>query len=194
VHHLLPEKTQAVIFEHKADLLAHTVNGSVHASLMSGLPEDETGLVRFSSTLVSPRTMFTKAPWQEAAASLVLEIQSVSEKLPEETAKNSWDPHDTLRLAIDAAIVRALHEGKDAEAARLNQPFEFVAVHTCRTSDEKYDEYFPFPDPVPGDRLDTAIKRGWLNVASLGPYDWGGNDGNYKVAACGLLAGSLHCD
>lgn len=146
VHHLLPDKTEAVIFAHTDDLVAHTRNGSVDASLISGLPEDEKGLVTFSSTLVSPRAMF------------------------------SAEPADTLRLAIDAAIVRALNNNADRVAAANNQPFEFVAVHTCKTDEV---DRFPFPDPVPGDRLQQALDRGFLRIASLGPYDWGGNDGNY---------------
>ena len=55
MHHLVPDKTTAVIFAHVDDLVAHTRNSSVDASLISGLPEDETGLVTFSSTLVSVR-------------------------------------------------------------------------------------------------------------------------------------------
>ena len=63
---------------------------------------------------------------------------------------------------------------------RNNQPFEFVAVHTCRTSDEDFDTLFPFPDPVPGDRLDKAImllrrslsiarkSEGWLRAVREG--------------------------
>ena len=62
VHHLLPDKTEAVIFAHTDDLVEHTRNGSVDASLISGLPEDEKGLVTFSSTLVSPRAMFSAEP------------------------------------------------------------------------------------------------------------------------------------
>merc|ERR1719163_937588 len=106
-----------------------------------------TGLVAFSSTLVSVRAMFTA------------------------------EPADTLRLALDAAIVRALHDNADRTAAVNNPPFEYVAVHTCRTDEA---ERFPFPAPVAGDRLQQAIDRGHLRIAALGPYDWG-QDGNYKA-------------
>jgi hypothetical protein len=147
VHHLLPDKAQARIFSDKDDLIAHTRNSSVDASLISGLPADDTGLVTFSSTLVSVRAMF------------------------------SAEPADTLRLALDAAIVRALHANADRNAAAKNPPFQFVAVHTCRTDEV---ERFPFPAPVDGDRLQQAIDRGYLRIAALGPYDWA-HDGNYKT-------------
>jgi hypothetical protein len=147
VHHLVPDKTKPVIFSHVDDLVAHTRNGSVDASLISGLPENEKGLVLFSSTLVSVRAMFTA------------------------------EPADTLRRAIDAAIVRALHDNADRQAAANNPPFDFVAVHTCRTDEV---DRFPFPTPVAGDRLQKAVARGKLRIAALGPYDWG-QDGNYKA-------------
>jgi hypothetical protein len=136
VHHLLPSTVEPMIFSHKDDLLQHTRNGSVHASVMSSLPADSSGLVMFSSTLVSPRGMFTA------------------------------EPADTLRFAIDAAIVRALHDNVDSKAAAKNQPFEYVAVHTCKTNQVNL---FPFPDPAQGDRLQKAIERGYLRVAALGP-------------------------
>ena len=146
VQHLLPDTAQPVIFNHVDDLLEDTRKSPVHASLVSGfLGYDMTGLVAFSSTLVSARAMFTA------------------------------EPADTLRLALDAAIVRALHENADRTAAANNAPFDFVAVHTCRTDEV---DRFPFPAPVAGDRLQQAIDRGYLRVASLGPYDWG-QDGDY---------------
>jgi hypothetical protein len=77
VHHLLPEKTKPVIFASKADLLAHTRNSSVDASLMSGLAEDETGLVRFGAGLVSPKTMFTKRVWAEKVQVLEEQLESL---------------------------------------------------------------------------------------------------------------------
>jgi hypothetical protein len=149
VHHLLPKKCEPVIFAHKEDLLKHTLNGSVHASVMSSMPADSTGLVLFSSTLVSPRGIFTA------------------------------EPADTLRLAIDAAIVRALHANVDVTAAANNQPCcsNHVAVHTCKTNQV---ELFPFPDPVPNDRLSKAIARGHVRVASYDQPNWG-TAGDYSV-------------
>jgi hypothetical protein len=148
VHTLLPEKTTPVKYEDMAHLIAATRNQEVDASVISGLPEDQSGLVMFSSTIVSVDTMFSALP------------------------------ADTLRLAIDAAIVRTLHNKGDRTAAEKNPPMEFVAVHTCRTDQV---EKFPFPEPVAGDRLSQAIDRGSLRIASYGPFDWGGNTGNYKV-------------
>jgi hypothetical protein len=145
VHHLFPDKAVPRIFDHVDELVACTRNGSVDASLISGLPEDATGLVTFSSALVSVRAMF------------------------------SAEPADTLRLALDAAIVRALHGNADTTAAARNQPFRFVAVHTCRTDQV---ERFPFPTPVAGDRLAEAVARGHLRIAALGPYNWK-QDGDY---------------
>ena len=83
---------------------------------------------------------------------------------------------DTLLEAMDAAIVRALHDGADVDSARNNPPFEFVAVHTCRTN---LIERFPFPVAQPQDRLWNAIQTGSLRIAALGPYNWT-NQGDYQ--------------
>jgi hypothetical protein len=149
VHHLLPSKVEPVIFAHKEDLLKHTLNGSVHASVMSSMPADISDFVTFSSTIISTRGMFTA------------------------------EPADTLRLAIDAAIVRALNEAVDVTAAANNQPCcsNHVAVHTCKSNDVSL---FPFPDPVAGDRLEAAIARGHLRVASYNQPNWG-TSGDYSV-------------
>lgn len=147
VHHLVPDKTTPVFFESTSEIEEHTRTGEVDASLLSSLPENDEGLITFSSTIVSPRAMF------------------------------SAEPADTLRLAIDAAIVRALHDNADRTAAINNPPTNYVAVHTCRTDEV---DRFPFPAPVAGDRLQQAIDRGHLRVAALGPSDWG-KAGNYEA-------------
>jgi len=46
---------------------------------------------------------------------------------------------DALRRAIDAALVAALHDGADVEAARANQPFDYVTLSTCRPSAPRSD-------------------------------------------------------
>jgi hypothetical protein len=146
VHHLVPDKTTPVVFSDVDVLLECTRNGTLDASIISGFPEDETGLVTFSSTMVSVHSMFTA------------------------------EPADTLRLAIDAAIVRALHAQADRIAAANWPPFQYLAVHTCRTDEV---DRFPFPDPVDGDRLAEAKSRGALRIASIGGAKWG-IDGDYS--------------
>jgi len=147
VHHLVPSQTSPVVFEDLHDLLDAVKNSSVHAGLINGLPPHDAAISTFTSTIVSPRAMFT---------------------CPESAC-------DTLLEAIDASIVRALHDAADVDAARNNPPFEYVAVHTCRTN---MVERFPFPTAQPNDRLWNATQRGSLRIASLGPYNWT-NQGDY---------------
>lgn len=150
VHNLLPTKTRPVVYKSAAELSAAVVSGAVHVGLVSGVPQADAPILSFSSTLVSPRAMFACA-----------------------------EPGcETMREALDASIVRAQHAGADAAAARANPPFEFLAVHTCRTNDPHAT--FPYPAAVVGDRLWNATRRGAVRIASLGPYDWA-NDGNYTA-------------
>ena len=107
VHHLVPNTTTPVVFAHVDDLVDAVRNGSVDVGLLSGLPQDPTGLTTFSSTLVSPRAMFTASAASSAS----------------------------LRDALDRAVVAALRDGAVAAAARAHPPFEYVAVHTCRAAD-----------------------------------------------------------
>lgn len=141
VHQLLPAKTTAVVFSGVADIIAAVLNGSIDAGLISGIPSPSTGLATFSSTLISPRGMLT--------------------------CKGA--ECDTVVEALNAAIVRTLNDGGAVTAARANEPFEFLAVHTCKTNQV---DRFPFPTPQPGDRLANASARGALRIAALGPYDW----------------------
>jgi len=76
---------------------------------------EENLLHTFSSTLISSRTSF----------------------FPPGRPERSRDMLD----AIDAAIVRVQLNGLDYEHARNNEPFEFVSIHTCKTSEAE----FPFP-------------------------------------------------
>eukprot|EP00038_Savillea_parva_P007831 m.172824 g.172824 ORF g.172824 m.172824 type:complete len:368 (-) comp13588_c0_seq1:222-1325(-) len=150
VHQLLPNGTTPVVYAHDSDLIQAVLNRSVDAGLVSGIPNPSTNLVTFSSTLVSPRGMFS---CRDAEC-------------------------DTTIEALNAAMVRALNDGAAAAAARNNAPFEFVAVHTCRTN---MVDRFPFPTPVAGDRLANASARGSLRIAALGPYNWS-NDGDYLAS------------
>jgi hypothetical protein len=154
VHHLVPDKTIPVIIDNTDHVVEFTLNGSVDAALLSSAPAPVKKIIQFTSTLVSPRGMFTA------------------------------DPADTLRLAIDAAIVRALHDNVDRKAAANWPPNNFVSVHTCRTDEV---DRFPFPDAVPGDRLQEALDRGHVLIAALGSSsnigegsNWG-KDGDYTA-------------
>ena len=137
VNYMLPLTVTAVVFTTSAELEEAVINGSVTAGLMSGLPSVSDDLAAFSSTAISPRAMFTQRGGNQA-----------------------------IRDAFDAAIVRALRNGAAEDAARANPPFEFVAVHTCLTSNVSR---VPWPDL--GGRTEP------FKIASLGPYDWG-NGGN----------------
>lgn len=73
--------------------------------------------------------------------------------------------------ALDAAIVRVIESGGIEQSARDNEPYDALVVHSCQSDPAKYD--WPNRSALPpGDTL---------RIASLGPYDWGGSDGNYLV-------------
>merc|ERR1719311_1566971 len=58
-------------------------------------------------------------------------------------------------------------------------PFEFIAAHTCRIDDPSL---YTVPNFAAAQGLlRTTLDNRILKVGALGPYDWGGNDGNYKV-------------
>ena len=137
VNHMLPSTVTAVVFTTSGELEQAVTNGSVSAGLVSGQPSATVDLAAFSSTSISPRAMFTQRGGDQ-----------------------------TIRDAFDAAIARALHNGAAEDAARANPPFEFVAVHTCLTSNVSR---FPWPD--------LGGRTAPFKIASLGPYDWN-NDGN----------------
>jgi hypothetical protein len=148
IHHLVPAHTEAVIFEDTQDVVNAVVNGDIDAGLVSGIPPLHSEIYTFSSTIVSLRAMFVH------------------------------DDAGSLRYAIDAAIVRALHTGADVRAASNNYPFEYVSAHTCRTNDV---DRFPF-QKVPDDtQWNVIASRGHVRVAALGPYNWG-TDGDYTVS------------
>lgn len=173
VHTVLPSSTEAVICDathatckSTADMIDHIKSGDFVAGLISGLPtaDQAPSLHTFSSTVISLRAMFmAPANSQETPHGSLA------------TAQSSYE----LSLAVDAAIVRLQSAGKDEEVRQNNLPFEFAAVHTCRTDDPSI---FTVPNSAAAEGLlkevlDTKV----LKIGALGPYDWGGNDGNYKV-------------
>jgi hypothetical protein len=148
------------------DMIHHILQGDFVAGLISGLPEShfDQYLNIFSSTVVSLRSMFM---------SPVHSTEMVHGTT--EPSKSSED----LSLAVDAAIVRLQADGKDEEAKLKNAPFEFIIIHTCRTTDPSL---FIAPNSVTATGLlRTVLDDKSLKIGALGPYDWGGNDGNYKV-------------
>jgi hypothetical protein len=74
-----------------------------------------------------------------------------------------------LLNALDAAIVRMIESGTIEKIAEKSHPYEALIVHSCKPS----SDHFEWPVLL-GNR--TEIK-----IASLGPYNWGGTDGDYTV-------------
>jgi hypothetical protein len=74
-----------------------------------------------------------------------------------------------LLNALDAAIVRMIESGTIEKIAEKAHPYEALIVHSCKPS----SDHFEWPALL-GNR--TEIK-----IASLGPYNWGGTDGDYTV-------------
>jgi hypothetical protein len=148
------------------DMIQLIKDGEILAGLISGLPEanESIHLHTFSSTVVSLRAMYMAPPH--------------SSETPHGTVAPAMSSLD-LSKAVDAAIVRLQSMGKDEETAQNNAPFEFMAVHTCRTDDPSL---FTVPDFDSAEGLlRTTLDNRVLKVGALGPYDWGGNDGDYKV-------------
>jgi len=147
-------------------LIALITAGEVLGGLISGLPSAQhaPNVNTFSSTVVSTRAMLM-APAHSA-------------EMPHGTTdlkKTSFD----LSKAVDAAIVRVQSQGKDEKVRQNNMPFEFMAVHTCKGSDLSA---FTVPNVAEAKGiLRTVLDTRVLKIGSLGPYNWGGNDGNYKV-------------
>ena len=142
VHTVLPSEVQAVICdgeEHykvkcqgKGDIVKLVENGGVIAALISGLPEEKEAktLHAFSSTLISPRAMLMAPD---------ISTDHPHGAPPERSTRD-------LALALNSAIVRVQTKGLDQEARKKNMPFEFLNVHTCKSSD-----YGMFPIPNKAD-------------------------------------------
>merc|ERR1719393_824440 len=101
-----------------------------------------------------------------------------SDDMPHGTNTDAASSYD-LSLAVDAAIVTLQQAGKDEEIRLQNMPFEFMAVHTCKGSDLSAFRVPNFAEAT--GLLRTVLDTRVLKIGSLGPYDWGGNDGNYLV-------------
>lgn len=156
---VLPPNTEKIIFGHVSELYEAVKNGTVIAGMTSGIPEED-GLHVFSSTLVSPRTSLLKK-------------DIVQESDDEDATIDSED----LRKAWDAAITRAIGNGKYAEIEEAFEPFEGVASFSCTPNNDAF--IFPDPENATG-LLKSVIQSGVLKVAALGPYNWG-VDGNYQA-------------
>jgi len=148
------------------DMVSLVKDGTLVAGLISGLPPpDQAGyLHQFSSTVVSTRAMLMAPP-----------NTAETPHGPTDAALSSYD----LSKAVDAAIVSMQTAGKDEEIRKNNMPFEFMAVHTCKGSDLTA---FSVPDKSAATGLlRAALDSKVLKVGALGPYDWGGQDGDYTV-------------
>ena len=82
--------------------------------------------------------------------------------------------NDAMIRAIDAALVRVIESGGVEECARNNPPYEALVVHSCQADSNKFD--WPALSEIDPHGNRTSIK-----IAALGPYQWGGADGDYTV-------------
>jgi len=146
-------------------LIQHVLDGTLVAGVISGLPEAkyEPHLNIFSSTVVSMRAMFMAPVY--------------STEMVHGTTLDSKSSED-LSLAVDAAIVRVQAAGKDEIAKKNNMPFEFIALHTCKSQDPSL---FVVPNSASATGLlRTALDEKNFKIGALGQYDWA-QDGNYLV-------------
>ena len=68
--------------------------------------------------------------------------------------------------ALDAALVRVIERGGVEQLALKNAPYEALVVHSCKPD----AGHFEWP---------ALTNNSVITVASLGPYNWGGTDGDY---------------
>ncbi|CAK0852075.1 unnamed protein product [Prorocentrum cordatum] len=147
-------------------MIGYIIDGTFLAGLISGVPDAASApsLNSFSSGVVSLRPMFM-AP-------------VCSDEMPHGTlgaAKSSMN----LSLAVHAAIVTLQSSGTDEKVQQNNMPFEFITAHTCRMNDPSL---YTVPNfGAAHGLLRTTLNDKILKVGALGPYDWGGNDGTYKL-------------
>lgn len=76
--------------------------------------------------------------------------------------------NDPLLDLLDRALVNIIESGGVERIARDNAPYRAMVVHSCKPSSAHFD--------WPSVANNTVVR-----VASLGPYDWGGTDGDYTV-------------
>ena len=149
------------------EMIGLITSGQVVGGLkFSGLPSARhaRNLNIFSSTIVSTRAMLM-APVHSA-------------EMPHGTTDATKASYD-LSKAVDASIVTMQAQGLDEKARQNNLPFEFMAVHTCKGSDLSA---FTVPNGADATGLlRTVLDTRILKIGASGPYDWGGNDGNFKV-------------
>ena len=85
---------------------------------------------------------------------------------------------ETITKALDAAIVRFIERGGVETVAAANPPYQALVVHSCKPT----ASHFNWPTEAQLKLASGVQSGGKLKIASLGPYDWGGADGNYKVS------------
>lgn len=83
---------------------------------------------------------------------------------------------ESITDALDAALVRFIESGGVEKVAAANPPYEALVVHSCKPT----AGHFAWPTLAQLAPF-GLVKDGKLKIASLGPYDWGVADGNYKV-------------
>jgi hypothetical protein len=76
--------------------------------------------------------------------------------------------NDAMLDLLDRALVNIIESGGVERIARENAPYRAMVVHSCKPSSAHFD----WP---------TIANNTVIRVASLGPYDWGGTDGDYTV-------------
>lgn len=77
--------------------------------------------------------------------------------------------NDQLLDLLDRALVNIIESGGVERIARDNAPYRAMVVHSCKPSSDHFD----WP---------TIANNTVIRVAALGPYDWGGTDGDYTVS------------
>lgn len=84
--------------------------------------------------------------------------------------------HTDLLRAIDAAIVRLVERGAVDALIETHYPYEMLVAHSCKPTADHFE--WPVLENAPsfGYGDDKVIR-----ISSLGPYNWGGTDGDYTV-------------
>jgi len=148
------------IFDNLESLEAAVMSGEVLAGLSTSRPENEDGhLVEFPASLITMRAPMFR---ENADGNALLDSQK-------------------LREALDAATIRAIHQGEyerlETQYFASNQ-FDSVAAFTCGINPDN----FPFPAAADATGLlSRVLNTSTLLVGALGPSDWG-YQGNYLEA------------
>ena len=83
--------------------------------------------------------------------------------------------NDILLNALDAAIVRVIEVGGVEECARNNTPYQALVTHSCKPDNSIYR--YPEKSLVQS----SLVNGNTVKIAALGPFNWGGPDGDYTV-------------